>query len=74
MMTEEGARRLSELSQQCLVGIWTYSGKDPDDFNTYQFLVQKGNCTFVNTDLPNHFHKQVLVGKAAYDFESVTAI
>lgn len=74
MMTEEGARHLSELSQRCLVGIWTYSGKDPDDFNTYQFLVKKGNCTFVNTDLPNHFHKDVPTGKAAYDFEAVTLV
>ena len=74
MMTEEGASRLSELSQQCLVGIWTYSGIDPDDFNTFQFLVQKGNCTFVNTDLPNHFHQDVLAGKAAYDFEAVTLV
>lgn len=65
MMTEEGAERLFQLSQQCLVGIWAYAGKDPDDFETYKWLVTKGNCSFVNTDLPSKFHGGVLFQKGS---------
>ena len=61
MMTEEGAASLRALSEIYSVGIWTYSGKDPDDYNTFDWLVRKGNCTFVNTDLPNHFRKDIAV-------------
>jgi hypothetical protein len=61
MMTEEGAAYIRELSQRYLVGIWGYSGKDPDDFNTFQWLVKEGNCTFVNTDLPKHFRKELFM-------------
>ena len=59
MKTPEGAAALQEFSQRHLVGIWGYSGKDPDDFETFNFLVQEGNVSFVNTDLPGHFRKGV---------------
>ena len=59
MMTPEGAGALSELSRRHTVGVWAYSGKDPDDFETFHWLVQKGNVTFVNTDLPGHFRRGV---------------
>lgn len=55
MMTKQGAAYLKELSQRYHVGIWGYSGVDPDDFRTFEWLVQEGNCSFVNTDLPKHF-------------------
>jgi len=61
MMTEEGARALRQLSERFLVGIWTYSGIDPDDFATFEWLVREGNCSFVNTDLPNSFRKTISV-------------
>lgn len=59
MITPEGAGNLRELSQKYLVGVWGYSGKDPDDFKTFEWLVKEGNCTFVNTDLPKHFRKEI---------------
>jgi glycerophosphoryl diester phosphodiesterase len=61
MMTPEGAARIRELSQRYVVGIWGYSGKDPDDFKTFEWLVKEGNCSFVNTDLPKHFRKELLM-------------
>jgi hypothetical protein len=61
MMTPEGALRLKELSQRYLVGIWAYSGKDPDDAQTASWLVNEGKCTFVNTDLPNQFRNDTIV-------------
>lgn len=59
MKTPEGIERLKNLSQHFLVGIWAYSGKDPDDFSTFERLVKEGNCTYVNTDLPSHFRKEI---------------
>jgi glycerophosphoryl diester phosphodiesterase len=61
MMTEEGAASLRQLSQRFVIGIWSYSGIDPDDYATFEWLVHKCNCTFVNTDLPNHFRNDVFV-------------
>ena len=61
MTKAEGAAALRKLSEKHLVGIWQYSGKDPDNYTTFEFLVQEGNVTFVNTDLPNHFKKEILV-------------
>jgi hypothetical protein len=55
MMTLTGAAYLRGLSERFLVGIWGYSGHDPDNFQTFEWLVKEGNCTFVNTDLPKHF-------------------
>jgi hypothetical protein len=60
-MTPEGAASLRRLSERCLVGIWSHSGKDPDDFKTFEWLVREGNCTYVNTDLPTRFRKEVMV-------------
>jgi glycerophosphoryl diester phosphodiesterase len=61
MLTEDGAAALRKLSEQYLVGVWTRSGKDPDDYTTFEWLVRQGNCTFVNSDLPNHFRRDVFV-------------
>jgi hypothetical protein len=61
MLTEEGAAALRRLSERFLVGVWTHSGRDPDDYHTFEWLVQKGNCTFVTSDLPHHFRKEVTV-------------
>jgi hypothetical protein len=60
-MTPEGVASLRRLSERCLVGIWSYSGKDPDDFKTFEWLVREGNCTYVNTDLPTRFRKEIMV-------------
>ena len=61
MMTKEGAAYLRELSERYMVGIWGYSGQDPDDYATFEWLVREGNCSFVNTDLPKHFKPDILV-------------
>ena len=61
MTTPEGAAALRQLSEKHLIGIWQYSGVDPDNYKTFEWLVQEGNVTFVNTDLPNHFKNEVLV-------------
>lgn len=58
MMTPEGAAYLRQLSKQYLIGIWGYADIDPDDFETFEWLVKEGNCSFVNTDLPKHFLKR----------------
>lgn len=59
MVTDEGAAYLRQLSQRFMVGIWGYANKDPDDFETFSRLVKDGNCTFVNTDLPKDFRKEI---------------
>ncbi|KAL3923963.1 MAG: hypothetical protein SGILL_001338 [Bacillariaceae sp.] len=61
MMSQEGAVCLREFSTRFAVGIWGYSGQDPDDFPTFEWLVKEGNCTFVNTDLPKHFRRELLI-------------
>jgi len=63
MMTPEGAACLRELSQRFLVGMWGYAERDPDDFETFEWLVKQGNCSFVNSDLPKHFRKELLIKK-----------
>lgn len=60
MMTVEGAAYLRELSKRFLVGIWGYAEKDPDNFETFEWLVRQGNCSFVNSDLPKHFRGELL--------------
>lgn len=59
MLEPEGLAALRELSRNYSVGVWTYSGIDPDDYSTFRALVQEGNVTFVNTDLPGGFRKGV---------------
>ncbi|GKY97267.1 hypothetical protein MPSEU_000685100 [Mayamaea pseudoterrestris] len=59
MMTEEGANALQALSTRYLVGIWGFSGQDPDDYATFAWLKGKCNVTFVNSDLPSHFRKEI---------------
>lgn len=61
MMTPKGAAQLRELSQRYLVGVWGHSGRDPDDFKTFEWLVQEANCSFVNTDLPKQFREELLI-------------
>jgi glycerophosphoryl diester phosphodiesterase len=63
MMTPEGAAYLRQLSKRTMVGIWNYAERDPDNFETFEWLVKEGNCSFVNTDLPRYFCKGVLTQK-----------
>ena len=63
MMTPEGRDRLKELSSRCMVGIWSYSGVDPDNYETFHWLVHECGCSFVNTDLPNHFRDAISVSE-----------
>jgi len=71
MKTPEGAAALRQLSEKYLVGVWAYSGEDPDTYETFEWLVREGGCTYVNTDLPNHFRKEVLVRATATDSEDI---
>lgn len=59
MLEPEGCAALEELGQRYHVGVWTYSGIDPDDYATFRTLVHQGKCRFVNTDLPGTFRKGV---------------
>lgn len=61
MMTHEGAACLRELSKRFIVGIWQYARRDPDDFETFRWLVEEGNCSFVNTDLPKSFRGERMI-------------
>jgi len=61
MMTPEGAASLQQLSERFLIGVWGFSGKDPDDYETLKWLVRQGNCSYVNTDLPHCFRNDILV-------------
>lgn len=63
MMTPEGAACLRQLSKRTMVGIWNFAERDPDNFETFEWLVKEGNCSFVNTDLPKYFCKAVLTQK-----------
>merc|ERR1711862_918628 len=67
MLTLEGAESLRQLSQKFMIGVWTYSGIDPDDYDTFKSLVQNGHCTFVNTDLPQNFKNDILVKPTEYE-------
>jgi glycerophosphoryl diester phosphodiesterase len=72
MMTAEGAKRLRKLSERFHIGVWTRSGKDPDDYATFEWLTRQCNCTFVNTDLPNHFRKDVIVRNSSNGIDNST--
>lgn len=60
MLTKEGAAYLRKLSERLTVGVWNYAERDPDDYDTFHWLVKEGNCTFVNTDLPKNFRNEIL--------------
>lgn len=61
MMNPEGAAYLRQLSKRHLVGIWQYAERDPDDFETFKWLVEEGKCTFVNSDLPKSFRGDLVI-------------
>ena len=65
MMTPEGAASLRKLSERYLVGIWGYSGQDPDNYETFMWLVEEGNATYVNTDLPTYFRKDIIMKQSS---------
>lgn len=68
MMTAEGAVFLRQLSERFCVGIWTYSGIDPDNYETFEWLAKEGNCTYINTDLPSDFRSERRRNSNASDF------
>jgi hypothetical protein len=39
--------------------VWTHSGRDPDNYETFHQLAHSANVTFVNTDLPASFRASV---------------
>ena len=59
MLEPEGVAALRKLSQTYAVGVWTHSGKDPDNYETFYKLAHEANVTFVNTDLPANFRASV---------------
>ena len=58
-MTEKEAAALWNLAERWKVGVWQFAGRNPDDYDTASWLVREGHCSFVNTDLPNNFRKDV---------------
>ena len=61
MMTAMGAASLRQLSEEkgYSVGVWGFK-HDPDDYETFQWLVNEGHCAFVNPDLPGSFRKDIM--------------
>lgn len=57
MMTIEGAKSLRAMSEKYAVGVWGHNGRDPDDWDTFHWLVKQGGVSYVNTDLPKGFKK-----------------
>lgn len=68
MKTEEGARALKKLSGQHKIGVWMYADKDPDDYETVEWLVRECGVSYVNTDLPRNF-RQGVSPKGAVTFD-----
>lgn len=64
MKTTAGASALYDLSQRYAVGVWGYSGKDPDDWETFHWLVEQGNVSYVNSDLPGNFRKEIVKARS----------
>ena len=58
MLTPKGLVSLRELSNRVRVGIWQYFG-DPDDIDTVKTLTMEGGVSYVNTDLPRSFVRQL---------------
>ena len=58
MLTPKGLMSLRELSNRVRVGIWQYFG-DPDDIDTVKTLTMEGGVSYVNTDLPRSFVRQL---------------
>ncbi|GAX27617.1 hypothetical protein FisN_13Hh294 [Fistulifera solaris] len=65
MKTTAGASALHDLSQRYAVGVWGYSGKDPDDWETFHWLVEQGNVSYVNSDLPGNFRKEIVKARSS---------
>lgn len=63
MLQPEGMAALRKLSQMYAVGVWTQSGHDPDNYETFHHLADRANVTFVNTDLPASFRASVARNK-----------
>lgn len=57
MMTSDGAKALQQLSNKYSVGVWGHNGRDPDDWETFHWLVRECRVSYVNTDLPKGFKK-----------------
>lgn len=54
MRDSDGAESLRTLSEKTTVGVWGKYGKDPDDYETMEYLVSCG-VSYYNTDLPRTF-------------------
>ena len=63
MLQPAGIAALHKLSQTYAVGVWTQSGRDPDNYETFHQLAHEANVTFVNTDLPASFRSSVARNK-----------
>ena len=56
MLTEGGGRRLRAFADRGhRIGMWGYSGKDPDTWDSFHYLCREGGLSYVNTDLPKNF-------------------
>ena len=74
MMTPKGAATVAKLSRNYAVGIWGYSGKDPDNWDTFHWLVERCQVNYVNTDLPTNFRKDVTLPTRKKDYLTGTSL
>ena len=61
MKTAKGAAALRALSERFAVGVWGFANRDPDDWETFSFLVNQAHVRYVNTDLPTNFRPDLMV-------------
>ena len=58
MLTAEGARALRDFAGRGhRIGMWGYSGRDPDTWESFHYLCREGGLSYVNTDLPKNFKR-----------------
>eukprot|EP00592_Proboscia_alata_P020745 CAMPEP_0194402848 /NCGR_PEP_ID=MMETSP0176-20130528/1504_1 /TAXON_ID=216777 /ORGANISM="Proboscia alata, Strain PI-D3" /LENGTH=740 /DNA_ID=CAMNT_0039200387 /DNA_START=88 /DNA_END=2310 /DNA_ORIENTATION=+ len=66
MMESSGAQALRLLSERedgrrYTLGVWGLNGRDPDDWETFQWFIQNCGMNYVNTGLQKDFKKDVVV-------------
>jgi hypothetical protein len=66
MMTPDGAKHLRALADKCCVGVWGHNGRDPDDWDTFHWLVRECRVSYVNSDLPKGFKKVLRTATSAF--------
>lgn len=66
MMESSGAQAVRNLSERedgrrYTVGVWGLNGRDPDDWETFQWFIRNCGMNYVNTGLQKDFKKDVVI-------------